>query len=184
LRSKDLFVKISRRSVFVAAVSAVSMLAAFGAFYLTHDPAPPFKVTPLSKDARKLTIAEVEEILRSDFTEFHTIQEIPRSVKLDYTALTGNKFEMVNPGYARSTDMIIPGLTNKELVFVGLADQSAVLIFRRGGLADTINLAVLSHKGNGGMWGVRIDDYSVHDISGLRDALQKGRFEGWDDLVP
>jgi hypothetical protein len=98
--------------------------------------------------------------------------------------LTGNKFEMVNPGHARSTDMIIPGLPNKELVFVGLADQSAVLIFLRGGLADTINLAVFSHKGNGGMWGARIDDYSVHDISGLRDALQKGRFEAWGDRVP
>ncbi len=176
--------KISHRSVFVAAVGAVGILAAFAAFYLFHHAAPPFKATPLSKDARKLTIAEVEEILSANFTEFRTVDEIPRTVKLDYTALTGNKFEMENPRHARSTVVIIPGLPNKELVFVGLADQTAVLIFRKGGIADTINLAVFSHKGNRGMWGVRIDDYSVHDISGLRDALQKGKFEAWGDRIP
>ena len=176
--------KISQRSVFVATVGAISVLAAFAALYLTRDAAPPFKATPLLKDAPRLTIAEVEELLRANFTVFHTVEEIPRAVRLDYTALTGNKFEMVDPGHARSTDAIIPGLPNKELVFVGLADQSAVLIFRRGGIADTINVVVFSHKGNGGMWGARIDDYSVRDISGLRDALQKGKFEAWDDRVP
>jgi len=184
LRYKVQLVKISHKGVVVAALGAVSLLAALAAFYLTLDAAPSFKATPLSRDTGELTIAEVEEILRADFIEFHTVEEIPRTVKLDYTALTGNKFEMVNPGHARSTDVIIPGLPNKELVFVGLADQSAVLIFRRGGLADTINLAVFSHKGNGGMWGVRIDDYSVHDMSRLRDALQNGRFEAWGRFVP
>ena len=176
--------KISQRSVFVATVGAISVLAAFAALYLTREAAPPFKAEPLSKDAPRLTIAEVEEVLRADFTEFHTVEEIPRTVRLDYTALTGNKFEMVNPGHARSTDAIIPGLPNKELVFVGLADQSAVLIFRRGGIGDTINVAVFLHKGNGGMWGARIGDYSVHDIFGLRDALQKGKFEAWGRFVP
>jgi hypothetical protein len=170
--------------VVVSALGALGLLAAISAFYLIHDSAPPFKAKPLSSDTPRLAITEVQEILHADFTEFHTVAEIPRTVRLDYTALTGNNFEMVDPGHARSTDVIIPGLPNKELVFVGLADQNAVLVFRRGGIADTINVAVFSHKRDGGMWGARVGDYSVHDISGLRDAVQKGKFEAWGRFAP
>lgn len=175
--------KISHKAVVVVGtlgvLGAFGLLAASMAFYLT-----PFKAKPLSKDAPRLTISEVKEILEANFTEVHTVEEIPRNVRLDYTVLTGNRFEMVSPGHPVSTDAIIPGVPNKRLVFAGLGDQSAVLVFERGGIADTINVAVFSHKGNGGTWGASIDDYSVHDISGLRDALQKGKFEAWGRFVP
>ena len=86
---------------------------------------------------------------------------------------------MVNPGQTRSTDAIIPGVPNKELVFVGLAGDCAVLIFKRGGLSDTTNAAVFSHRGTGGVWTARIDD-SVQDIATLRNAVHNHRFEPWD----
>jgi hypothetical protein len=35
----------------------------------------------------------------------------------------------MNPGQMMSTDLIIAGVPNKKLVLVGLADQTAVLIF-------------------------------------------------------
>lgn len=62
---------------------------------------------------------------------------------------------------------------------VGLANNNAVLIFKRGGLFDTTNAAVFSHIGTGGVWTARIDD-SVQDTAALRNAVHNHRFEPWD----
>src|SRR5579862_2252415 len=125
------------------------------------------KVAPLPKSARALTPAEVEQILSADFRLIRRVQQIPAAVKADYTAVASEPFEMVNPEQTRSTDAVIPGVPNKELVCVGLADDSEVLIFKRGGLYDTTNAAVFSHKGTGGVWTARMNDNSVQDIAAL-----------------
>jgi len=148
-------------------------------FYRSNYVALPFKVAPLPKSVPAFTPAEVEEILSADFILIRRVQQIPAPVKADYTALANQPFEMVNPGQTRSTDAIIPGVPNKELVFVGLAGDCAVLIFKRGGLSDTTNAAVFSHRGTGGVWTARIDD-SVQDIATLRNAVHNHRFEPWD----
>jgi hypothetical protein len=60
---------------------------------------------------------------------------------------------------------------------VGVAGQSAVLIYEQGGITDTIYAVVFSHVGDGDVWKAGIDDYSVKDIAGLRNAVQHGKFE-------
>jgi hypothetical protein len=176
---KVLSVTTSRKRITIAALAALVLLLIFAVFYRSNYAAPPFKVAPLPEGAHALTTAEVEDILTADFNLIRRIQQIPAPVKADYTAFANEPFEMVNPGQTRSTDGIIPGIPNKELVLVGLAGNSAVLIFKRGGLWDTTNAAVFSHRGNGGVWGARIDDHSVHDIAALRNAVHNGRFEAW-----
>jgi hypothetical protein len=173
-------VTTSRKRILIAALSAVVLLVIFAVFYRSNYVAPRFNVAPMPKGARQLTTAEVEEILKDDFILTRRVQQIPASVKADYTVIANVPFEMVNPGQTRSTDAIIPGVPSKELVLVGVAGSSAVLIFKRGGLSDTTNAAVFSHKGTGGVWGARIDDDSVQDIAALRNAVHNRRFKPWD----
>jgi hypothetical protein len=178
-RCRVLHVTTSRKRFAIAALAALISLIGFVIFYRSNYVAPPFKVAPLPKSVPALTPAEVEEILSADFILIRRVQQIPAPVKADYTALANQPFEMENPGQTRSTDAIIPGVPNKELVFVGLAGDCAVLIFKRGGLSDTTNAAVFSHRGTGGVWTARIDD-SVQDIATLRNAVHNHRFEPWD----
>jgi hypothetical protein len=168
-----------RKRITIATLAALILIIAFAGFYRSYYVAP-FKVPPLPKAAPALTTAEVEDILSADFNVIRRVQQIPTLVKADYTALAHEPFEMVNPGQKRSTDAIIPGVPNKELVFVGLAGSSVVLVFKRGGLNDTTNVAVFSHRGGGGIWGARINDSSGHDIAGLRIAVHNGQFKAWD----
>lgn len=163
----------------MAALAAVVLLLIIAVVYRSNHVAPRFNVAPLPKDARQLTNAEVEEILTADFILIRRVQQIPASVKADYSLLANAPFEMVNPGQTRSTDAIISGVPNKELVLVGLAGNNAVLIFKRGGLSDTTNAAVFSHLGTGGVWGAKIDD-NVQDVAALRNAVHNHRFEAWD----
>jgi hypothetical protein len=139
----------------IATLAGLVSLITFVVVYRSNYVVPPFKVAPLPKSAPALTTAEVEDILSADFSLIRRVQQIPAPVKADYTALANEPFEMVNPGQTRSTDAIIPGVPNKELVLVGLAGSSAVLIFKRGGLFDTTNAAVFSHRGTGGVWTAR-----------------------------
>jgi hypothetical protein len=178
---KVLRVTTSRERITIAALAALVLLLIFAVFYRSNYVAPQFKVAPLPEGAHALTTAEVQNILTADFNLIRRVQQIPAPVKADYTAFANEPFEMVNPGQTRSTDGIIPGVPNKELVLVGLTGNCAVLIFKRGGLSDTTNAAVFSHSGTGGVWGARIDDNSVHDIAALRNALHNGRFEAWNN---
>jgi hypothetical protein len=173
-------VTTSRKRIILATLAALVLVISFAVFYRSNYVAPPFKVAPLPKGAPALTAAEVEEVLSADFTLIRRVQRIPAPVKADYTVLANEPFAMVNPGQTRSTDAIIPGVPNKELVLVGLSGNSEVLIFKRGGLSDTTNAAVFSHRGPGGVWCARIDDESVQDIAALRNAVHHHRFEACD----
>jgi hypothetical protein len=179
LGCKVLRVTTSHKLISAAVFASLSLLFVFAVFRRAQNTVPPFEVAPLPKDARILTAGEIDALLAADFDIVHRVQQIPREVKADYTQLTTEPFEMVNPGQAMSTDLILAGVPNKKLVLVGIADECAVLIFIRGGYADTVNAAVFSHKGTGGMWGATIEDYSVHDIPGLRKAVDEGRFKVW-----
>lgn len=169
-----------RKRIITATLAALILLIIVAVFYRSNYVAPPFKVAPIPKSAPALTTVEVEDILSADFSVIRRVQQIPAPVKADYTAIANEPFEMVNPGQTRSTDAIIPGVPNKELVLVGLAGNNAVLVFKRGGLFDTTNVAVFSHRGTGGVWSARIDDNSVQDIAALRIAVHNRRFEPWD----
>jgi hypothetical protein len=173
-------VTTSRKWIVLATLAAPILLIVFVVSYRLNRVAPLFKVAPLPKSAPVMTTAEVEGILSANFNLIRRVQQIPAPVKADYAAVANEPFKMVNPGQTRSTDGIIPGVPNKELVFVGLADDSAVLVFKRGGLNDTTNAAVFSHRGIGGVWTARIDDNSVQDIKALRNAIHNRRFEPWD----
>jgi len=163
----------------VGGFAVLGLLAIFVIFYRMLNPVPSFKVAPLPKGTRILTTAEVESILAANFNEIRRVQQIPAPVKADFAALTNQPFEMVNPGQTMSTDAVIPGVPNSRLVFAGISDQTAVVIFEHGGLADSFEATVFFHKGDGGMWGAVLFDGQARDISGLRRAVHDGRFHTW-----
>lgn len=138
---------------------------------------PNYDVPPLPTVPDRLTTAEVEDILSANFTIVRKVEEVPTPVKNDYTAVTHHQFGMVNDGEPVSTDMIIPGVPNKRLVLVGVADQNAVLIYELFGLTGEVKVLVFSHKGGTGVWEATLNDSSVTTVEGLRNAVRNGQFE-------
>jgi len=172
-------VNTSIKRLIVLASAVIVFLVLFIRFYGIQNAARPFKVLPLPKAAPRLTTAEAEEILRANFEVIHKVEQVPTAVMEDYTAITHQPFMMVNAGQPVSTDAIIPGVPNKELVLVGLADQRAVVFYTEFGFISWRRVMVFSHKGQVGVWYAEITDHSVNDIPGLRIALQNGQFKEW-----
>jgi hypothetical protein len=171
-----------KRTIYLSAVALVLVALIIGFVRLQNAPLA-FAVQPLAKNGPILKAEEVDGLLNSDFRIVRRVQQVPSVVKQDFPSLHDNEpFAMVNPGQEMSTDMILPGVPNKRLVFAGLADSTAVVVFEQGGLADTLHVAVLSYGKSRGLWGAMLDDYSVHDIGGLRAAVENGRFKTWESI--
>ena len=84
---------------------------------------------------------------------------------------------MANAGQQVSTDAMIPGVPNKQLVLVGLSDRTDVVFYTEFGFISWDRLMVFSHKNPVGVWEAEITNHSVDDIPGLRIAMQKGEFK-------
>ena len=150
------------------------------AFVRLQSPPMALAVQPLGKNGPIIKTEEVNGLLSSDFRIIRSVQQIPSVVKQDFPSPYGaERFAMVDPGREMSTDMILPGVPNKRLVFAGVADSTVVVVFELGGFAGTVHVAVLSYGKSRGVWGAALDDYSVHDIGGLKAAVELGRFKTW-----
>ena len=168
----------SLKRLIVPASSALTLVALLIAFYRgVHRPAPPFLVPGLPVSVPRLSTAEAQEVLRGNFELVHRVQQVPTAVMDDYSAVTHQPFWMVNTGQQVSTDAIIPGVPNKQLVLVGLSGRTDVVFYTEFGLFSVHRLMVFSHKDPVGVWEAEITDHSVDDIAGLRIAMQKGEFK-------
>ncbi len=121
------------RRIALPVLGTVALLALLPLLRRTHYVVPSFSVPPLSTTPSRLTVVQVQEILLSNFTVVRKVQEVPAVIKDDYTAITHNPFWMVNDGEPVSTDAIIPGVPNEQLVLLGLADENAVLVYEAFG---------------------------------------------------
>jgi hypothetical protein len=86
---------------------------------------------------------------------------------------------MVDPGRPMSTDYMIPGVPSRRLVFAGIGNNVAVLVYEQGGFGDTTNALVFSYVDDGGVWEATLNDHAVDDLSALRDAIGRGGFRVW-----
>jgi hypothetical protein len=165
---------IVKKSGLLIAVGAILILLIVALIYVRNTP-PHFKVQPIPNDSPTLTTASVEMLLNSNFRVVRRVQQIPNVVKESFAALSGRPFAMVNPNQDMSTDMMLPGVPNKRLVFLGLSDQTAVIVFEQGGFASSLDAVVFSYARGGGTWTVTIDN-PVQDISDLKRAVDNNRF--------
>jgi hypothetical protein len=173
----DLPVNKSLRRLLIPTGGVIALLAIGCVLSQTRNVAPPFRVPPLPANAPQLTAAEVEKILRANFEVIYRVQQLPAAVKEDYAAVTHQTFRMVNTGEPVSTDAIIPGVPNKQLLLAGVSDQNAVLIYKVFGFTSKVQVMVFSHQEKTGVWTATIEDHTVNDLAELRSALQKGQLD-------
>jgi hypothetical protein len=131
------------------------------------------------KHLRILKLDEVEQTLHSNFTTVRKVSQVSEATKADYIDLTGQQFDMANPGERMATDVIEPGIPNTRLVLAGQAGDREVLIYESGGFVSFLNVIVAIHGTGGGAWSASLDDWSVDSISGLNAAIQQGKYKLW-----
>ena len=79
-----------------------------------------------------------------------------------------------------STDYIIPGVPSRRLVFAGIGEDAAVLVYEQGGFANTLNAAVFSYGKGRGAWIATLNGRSVSDLPTLKAAVESGQFRTWE----
>lgn len=134
------------------------------------------------KHPRALRLDEVEQTLQNNLTTVRSVGQVPESVKEDYLDLTGEQFDMANPGMPMNGDVIQPGIPNRRLVFVGLGSDRDVLVYEKGGFVTTLNVIVVIHGAGGGAWAAMLEDYQIDSISRLDAAIQRSKFTVWKGL--
>ncbi len=117
--------------------------------------------------------------LHGDFTIVRKVSEVLESMKADYIELTGQPFDMANPGERMATDVIEPGVPHTRLVLAGLASDREVLLYELGGFASFREVLVVIHGSGGGAWSASLDDRSVDSVTGLNTAIQQGKYRMW-----
>jgi hypothetical protein len=122
----------------VTGFSAIVLILIVGIILFVHTRSTPrtFNVQPLPKSPRTLTATDVERLLGRDFQLIRDVRQIPTVVRQDFSTLAAEPFQMVNAGQEMSTDMIIPGVPNKRLVFAAVSDDTAVLVYELGGYVE------------------------------------------------
>jgi hypothetical protein len=156
-------------------VIVVIAATAFAVPCAGQTPAPTSNVDPIQKNARILAPSEVESLLGSQFVVVRKVGQLPPSLKQSFINFTGLPFDMGDPGGRISTDFVIPGVSSRRLVFAGLADNCAVLVYEQGGFATTLNATVFSYV-NGEAWRAILLNRPVDDVLALKAAAGDGRF--------
>jgi len=171
--------------IWAAAVVVISVLVAWSV-HIRSAPKVEINlaadVTPISKNAVTLNAADIEKILGVEqFRVIRRVKEVPEAIKISFSNITGQPFDLAEPGEVISSDMIIPGKSSRRLVFLGVSSDSAVLFFEQGGFVDTFNTVVFWFGNGGHDWGATLYQGPIpKDILSLKDAVQKGNFRPWE----
>jgi hypothetical protein len=76
---------------------------------------------------------------------------------------------MVNPGGEMSTDMIVPGLPSRRLMFAAINNGSAAIVYEHGGFVGTVRAAIFDFTNQtDSVTGL---NSNVRDLQDLRKAL-------------
>jgi hypothetical protein len=161
------------------AIFMVIALAGAAGLYRTHAPLPKLNVTPTQKNPPPLAPSEVANLLGMQYRTIRRVEQVPDTLKQSFANLTGIPFRMVNPGKPMSTDYIIAGVPSRRLVFAGIGESAAVLVYEQGGYANSLNAAVFSYSNGGAAWIATLNGRSVSDIATLKAAVESGQFRSW-----
>src|SRR5262249_11847579 len=72
-------------------------------------------------------------------------RQIPPAVLSSFVNLIrqeGTKPPMVNPGEEMSTDMILPGVPSRRLIFAAINTSSAAIVYEQGGFVGSVRAAI------------------------------------------
>ena len=144
---------------------------------------PDFKAQPVPTNAPTLNQADIEKVLGVEhFRVVRRVRQVPNVVKESFFNFTRIPFDLVDPGeQMRSDDMTTAAKSSRRLVFLGLSEDSAVLVYEQGGFADVCNIVVFWFEEGGRGWAANLDYYPIpRDISTLKAVIQKGKFHTWE----
>jgi hypothetical protein len=140
---------------------------------------PVFNVQPVPKNAATLNDTDIEKLLGVD--QFHVVRrvgQVPIAVRQSFSNFTDLPFDMADPGEVINSDAIVPGRLSRRLVFLGLSDDSAVLLYEQGGYVGTCNVVVFWFESGGRDWGATLNDVPK-DLSALKGVVHVGKFHAW-----
>lgn len=156
--------------------AALTLAAVIG--WIFHSPSiPEFHVNAVPKNAPELNEADIEKLLGVDqFRVLRRVRQVPVAVRESFSNFTGIPFDLVDPGeQIRHDDLTVRAKSSRRLVFLGLSEDSAVLVYQQGGFADACNVAVFWFGEGGQGWRATLDS-TPRDIPGLRGIVQKREF--------
>lgn len=126
-------------------ILTIAVAVIFALFYHPLPPIP-YKASPIQVHPSILTSEEVDAILRKDFTVVRRVEQIPPTVRADYTIVTNETFFMANPRERMNIDFIEEWIPNTRLVFAGIGADKEVLVYEQGGIANTLNAMIVDHR--------------------------------------
>ncbi|MHB8755862.1 MAG: hypothetical protein ACYC92_13045 [Candidatus Acidiferrales bacterium] len=139
---------------------------------------PTLNVTPVQKNAPTLNEADVEKLLKVEhFRVVRRVRQVPSAVKQSFANFTGLPFDMADPGKPISSD-VITSAPLRRLVFAGVSDDSAVLVYEQGGYVGTLN-AVVFWYGDGGRAWRAVLDAPADDVPSFLRVIDNRHFHAW-----
>jgi hypothetical protein len=144
---------------------------------------PDFNAKPVPANAPTLNEADIEKVLGvKQFYVVRRVRQVPNVVKESFSNFTRIPFDLVDPAEQMiSDDMTTPAKSSRRLVFLGLSEDSAILVYEQGGLADVCNIAVFWYGDGGRGWVATLDYLPIPtNIAALKAVIQKGKFHVWE----
>jgi hypothetical protein len=138
-------------------------------------------VKPIPKNAPTLDTVDIEKILGvKQFRVIRHISQVPQVVKESFSNFADIPFDLADPGERISDDVVVPGMSSRRLVFLGVSDDSAVIYYEQGGIVRSLNVVVFWFGDGGRGWGAVLEhEPSPNDLSGMRAVIQSGQFQAW-----
>jgi len=120
-------------------------------------------------------LTEVQNLLAQNFQIVRRTRQVPPAVKQSWENTLHLPFDMNNPGDTLSGDLIIPGVPSRQLMFAGISEKVAFVVWKQGAYADTFHASVFSYGPSGGKWIARLNG-PLQDLSAVRSALAHDEF--------
>jgi hypothetical protein len=167
----------------LAGIGAVLAFAVVIVWSLISRQIPDFNAKPIPTNAQSLNEADIEKLLGVEqFRVVRKVRQVPSVVKDSFSNFTRIPFDLVDPGERmKDYDMTSPGKSSRRLVFLGLSEDSAILVYEQGGFATVCNVVVFWYGDGGRGWVANIGCYPFpKNIPTLKSAFQKGNFQPWE----
>ncbi len=135
----------------------------------------------IPKGAPSISAPVLRQLTSGDFTVVMDLRFLPSRVKESFCNVEdcnygSTKFDMVNPGETMSTDLILPGVPNKRLVFAALNRDCAIVVYERGGYVSFLRTTILDFR-DGKTWETTLNSYPIRNLPELRVALSQGKYD-------
>jgi hypothetical protein len=171
-----------KRKQFLIGIIVVIAITLVSVWFHSSLSMPEFNVTALPKHAATLNEADIEKILAvENFRVFRRVHQVPVAIRESFSNFTEFPFDLLDPGEQISSDDLTSGKSSRRLVFLGLNDDSAVLVYEQGGFADACEALVFWYGDGGHGWAANVG-CRARDITSLREVIRKRDFSTWKGI--